>query len=111
MHGEQIPPIANLPFAAKVELETVDQLQDGTFITHKTYNLGARDSLGRTRNEASRWMNPQTGAEPQLIRVHIFDPATRARTVVFPLVKTVRQSIQMASLPVAPETTALSKKP
>ena len=49
MHGEQIPPIANLPFTAKVQLETVNQLPDGTFITHQTYNIDARDSLGRTR--------------------------------------------------------------
>ena len=109
MHGEQIPPIANLPFTAKVELETINQLPDGTLITHKTYNLDARDSLGRTRNEARRWMDPQTGAEPQLIRVYIYDPAKRTRTVVFPLVKTVRRSIQMAAFPAAPETLSLQK--
>src|ERR1700730_9893554 len=109
MHGEQIPPIANLPFAAKVELETVNQLPDGTLITHKTYNIDARDSLGRTRNEARRWMNPQTGSEPQLFRIHLYDPATRTRTVVFPLVKTVRRSIKMAPLSVPPETLSLQK--
>jgi TonB family protein len=109
MYGEQISPIANLPFTAKVELETVHQLPDGTFITHHIYNLDARDSLGRTRNEARRWINSQAGAEPQLLRIHLYDPATRTRTVVFPLVKTVRRSIQMAPLPVAPETAALQK--
>jgi TonB family protein len=108
MYGEQISPIANLPFTAKVELETVHQLPDGTFITHHIYNLDARDSLGRTRNEARRWINSQAGAEPQLLRIHLYDPSTRTRTVVFPLVKTVRRS-QMARLPVAPETAALQK--
>lgn len=49
MYGEHIPPVAKLPFTAKVELETVNQLPDGMLITHKTYNLIARDSLGRTR--------------------------------------------------------------
>jgi TonB family protein len=109
MQGEHIPPIANLPFTAKVELETVNQVADGTFITHKTFNIDARDSVGRTRVEGRRWMNQETGAEPQLLRFVIYDPATRTRTVVFPIVRTVRRSIQLAALPAGPETAALQK--
>jgi hypothetical protein len=84
MYGEHIPRVPALPFSAKVELELVNQLQDGTLITHKTYNLDARNSQGRTRNEARNWINPALGAEPRLIRIELYDPATRTRINVFP---------------------------
>src|SRR6266481_9599515 len=91
MYGEHIAAVPVLPFSAKVELELVNQLQDGTLITHKTYNLDARDHLGRTRNEARNWINPVEGAEPRLTRIELYDPSTRARTNLFPLTKTARQ--------------------
>jgi TonB family protein len=91
MNGESIPPIAKLPFTAKAELETVSQLPDGMLITHKTYNLIARDSAGRTRNEARKWLDPATGAEPKLFRIVLYDPMTKTRTALFPLTKIARQ--------------------
>src|SRR5215470_5883191 len=63
MYGEHIPSVPGLPFSARVELEMVNQLQDGTLITHKTFNVDARDSKGRTRNEARNWINPASGEE------------------------------------------------
>jgi TonB family protein len=90
-YGEHIPPIAKLPFTAKVELETVNQLPDGMLITHKTYNLVARDSLGRTHNEGRKWIDPNTSEEPKLLRVVLYDPRTRTRTNLFPLTKIARQ--------------------
>jgi TonB family protein len=103
MYGEHIPAVPGLPFSAKVELELVNQLQDGTLITHKTYNVDARDSLGRTRNEGRNWINPSTGEEPRLIRIELYDPSTRTRTNLFPLTKIARQWIVA---PAAPITTA-----
>src|SRR5271169_4141792 len=90
VYGERIPPVRGLPFSAKVELETVNQLQDGTQITHKTYNLDARDSAGRTHNEMRNWVTAE-GEEPKLTRVELYDPATRTRTDLFPLSKLARQ--------------------
>ena len=104
MYGEHISPVPALPFSAKVELELVNQLQDGTLITHKTYNLDARDSQGRTRNEARNWINPSIGAEPRLIRIELYDPATRTRINVFPLAKTVRQWTVGTAVPTAPSS-------
>src|SRR5712664_30808 len=98
MYGEHIPAVSGLPFSAKVELELVNQLQDGTLITHKTYNLDARDHLGRTRNEARNWINPVEGAEPRLTRIELYDPSTRTRTNLFPLTKTARQWTVTAAL-------------
>lgn len=90
VYGERIPAVRGLPFFAKVELETVSQLQDGTQITHKTYNLDARDSAGRTHNEMRNWITAE-GGEPQLTRVELYDPVTRTRTDLFPLSKLARQ--------------------
>lgn len=94
--GEHIPAVRGLPFSAKVELETVSQLQDGTQITHKTYNLVARDSTGRTRNEMRNWIMAE-GEEPKLTRVELFDPATRTRTDLVPLTKLARQWVVSAT--------------
>jgi TonB family protein len=91
MYGEHITAVPSLPFSAKVELEFVNQLQDGTLISHKTYNLDARDSGGRTHNEARKWINPSDGADPSLIRIELYDPSTKTRTTVFPPTKTARQ--------------------
>jgi len=111
VYGERIPAVRGLPFSAKVELETVSQLQDGTVITHKTYNLDARDSAGRTHNEMRNWITAE-GEEPKLTRVELYDPATRTRTDLFPLTKLARQWVVAAAAqatPVAatakPETT------
>jgi len=111
VYGERIPAVRGLPFSAKVELETVSQLQDGTLITHKTYNLDARDSAGRTHNEMRNWITAE-GEEPKLTRVELYDPATRTRTDLFPLTKVARQWVvggAAQATPVAatakPETT------
>jgi TonB family protein len=111
MYGEHIPAVSGLPFSARVELELVNQLQDGTLITHKTFNLDARDHLGRTRNEARRWINPEDGSEPRLIRVELYDPSTRARTNLFPLTKTARQwTLLSPVLTVAPSAQTVSQE-
>ena len=91
MYGEHIAPITKLPFTAKAELEMVNQLPDGTLITHNTYNRIARDILGRTYNEGRKWIDPTTSGEPQLLRVELYDPTIGARTVLFPLTKIGRQ--------------------
>jgi hypothetical protein len=91
MSSEHIAPIAKIPFTAKVELETVNQLPDGTLITHKTYNRIARDTLGRTYNEGRKWIDPATNGEPQLLRVELYDPTIGSKTVLFPLTKIGRQ--------------------
>jgi TonB family protein len=100
MYGEHIPPIAKEPFTARVELETVNQLADGTLMTHKTFNIIARDLLGRTRNEARRWMDATSTTDPPVIRVELYDPQTHTRTTIFLLTKTVRKWTQAAA-PVA----------
>jgi TonB family protein len=105
MYGEHIPAVRGLPFSAKVELETVSQLQDGTQITHKTYNLDARDSGGRTHNEARSWITAE-GEEPKLTRIELYDPATKTRTDLFPLTKLARQWVVAAAAQATPVAAA-----
>ena len=94
-----------LPFSAKVVLETMSQLQDGTQITHKTYNLDARDSAGRTHNEMRNWITAE-GEEPKLTRVELYDPATKTRTDLFPLTKLARQWVVAAAAQATPVAAA-----
>ncbi|HEY6388014.1 MAG TPA: energy transducer TonB [Candidatus Acidoferrum sp.] len=101
VYGERIPAVRGLPFSAKVELQTVSQLQDGTLITRKTYNLDARDSAGRTHNEMRNWITAE-GEEPKLTRVELYDPATRTRTDLFPLSKLARQWVVAAGAQATP---------
>lgn len=115
MYGENIPAVPGLPFSAKAELETANQLQNGTLITHKTYNLIARDAQGRTHNETRNWMDLTTGAEPRLTRIELYEPATRLRTNLYPITKIARQwplgtpgpvaAPSPQSAPAKPETT------
>src|SRR6267154_4063416 len=111
MYGEHIPAVPGLPFSAKVELEMVNQLQDGTLISHKTYNLTARDSRGRTHNESRNWISPAMSAEPRLIRIELYDPSTRTRTNVITLTKTARQWIASPASPTATPSTPTAVKP
>ena len=111
VYGLHIPAVRGVPFSAKVELETVSQLQDGTQITHKTYNMDARDSAGRTHNEMRNWISAED-EEPKLMRVELYDPATKTRTDLFPLTKVARQwvvttngQLTPAGLNVKPELT------
>jgi len=111
MTGERIPALRDLPFSARVELETASQLQDGTQVVHRTYNLDARDSAGRTRNEMRGWIGPD-GGEPRLLRIELYDPATHTRTDLFPLTKVARQWVLgpasqnvSATVTAKPETT------
>ncbi len=111
VYGLHIPAVRGVPFSAKVELETVSQLQDGAQITRKTYNLVARDLTGRTHNERRNWITWE-GEEPRLNSVELYDPETRTRTDLFPASKLARQWVASATTQAAsgvatakPETT------
>jgi TonB family protein len=97
MYGEHIPAVPGKPFSCKVVLEMANQLADGTLITQATYNMDARDSQGRTRNEARNWIDPTNNEEPKLTRIELYDPATRTRTDLLPLTRLARQWVLAAS--------------
>jgi TonB family protein len=97
--GARIPAIPGISFSARVELETTQTLADGTTVTHRTFNIIARDSRGRTHNENRAWINPANGTYAKLNYVVLYDPDTRARTFLYPASRLARQFILKADVP------------
>jgi TonB family protein len=91
--GAHIPAIPGLSFSARVELETAQTLANGTTVTHRTYNIIARDFRGRTHNEFRYWINPPNGTEAKLNYTVLYDPDTRTCTFVYPAARLARQFI------------------
>jgi len=95
MDGVHIPPIPSASFFAKAELETTQTLADGSTVTHRTYNILARDFRGRTHNESRAWITTE-GSEPRLTHIVTFDPDAHARTFIYPATHFARQFILQA---------------
>jgi TonB family protein len=92
VEGVDIPPIPNAPFSAKVELELSQPRLNGSSDVHKTFNIIARDSNGRTRNEVRFWY-PLDGSEPHLNYAIVYDPATHTRTFFYPSIRFARRFV------------------
>jgi len=95
MDGVHIPPIPGASFFAKAELETTQTLADGGTVTHRTYNIIARDSRGRTHNENRVWTTTE-GSEARLNYIVTFDLDAHARTFIYPATHFARQFILQA---------------
>jgi TonB family protein len=107
--GAHIPPIPGVSFSAKAEVQTTQTLADGTTVTHRTFNTIARDYRGRTHNEMRAWIASADGSEPKLTYSIIYDPGTRARTLLYPSAKLARQFIfKPPSAPVTPPDPAVA---
>lgn len=105
VEGVDIPPVPNAPFYARAVLELTQTLPDGSAATHKTFNIIARDSHGRTHNEIRQWA-PQDGSEPDSYCNIVYDPGTRLRTFLYPGSHSGQQSV-VDSAPAA-STSAVS---
>ena len=107
--GVHIPPIPNAAFSAKAEAENTKTLPDGSIVTHRTYNIIARDFRGRVHNEMRAWISPD-GSEPKLTYSILYDPDSRTRTILYPA-RLARQFILKADTKVVnilPATTPLT---
>jgi hypothetical protein len=106
--GAHIPPIPSASFSAKAEVQTTQTLADGTTVTHRTFNIIARDFRGRTHNEMRAWIASADGSEPKLTYSIIYDPDTRARTFLYPSAKLARQFVlKPPAAPITPPTPAV----
>lgn len=88
--GAHVPPIPNVPFIAKVIIETTRTLADGTNVTRKTINEIARDSMGRTRNEGRQLLPLTDNDEPKILRVIVNDPQAQTVSWIYPTQRLVR---------------------
>jgi hypothetical protein len=79
-----IPSLANAPFAATVNTESVRQLADGTTITLKNHRAIARDKAGRIFQER-RLLVPDDGKHESVVtQIEISDPIAHKLYICIP---------------------------
>jgi hypothetical protein len=82
--GLFITPIANAPFSAKVPIELLHTLPDGTEMHRHFYSLVARDSRGRVYHENHVPLQGNTNAESPVKFFVIIDTTAGTRTTCLP---------------------------
>lgn len=98
VEGVDVPSMPDAPFSAKVSLELIQTLPDGTTATNRTFNIIARDSHGRTHNEVRFWY-PTDDSEPRVNYGMLYDPASRTDTLFFPGTHFARRFIVDTTVP------------
>jgi hypothetical protein len=93
VHALKIPAVPNAPFTALEELETSQALQDGTTVVRQLQAHVARDTQGRTHQESRYFHGPNGGSDSPIKAVVLYDPSTRARTILDPATRTVKTTI------------------
>ncbi len=79
-----VTPIPNAPFSGVINVQRSIVQRDGSIAEFKTIRAIGRDSQGRIYNE-SRTLLPVSSTEtPQVTRLLLYDPQTRASTTLFP---------------------------
>lgn len=81
IEGIEIPPVANVPFSAKVAVTWDEPLTGGGTVSKKYYTLVARDSQGRVHRETRSFIPSDSNEEPPLRSLTILDPISSTRTV------------------------------
>jgi len=77
-----LTPVPNAPFSGVVEVEQTFVRVDGSAVKFKSTREVARDTRGRIHNEY-RSLVPAAGAdEPELVKIHLYDPQTRISTEI-----------------------------
>ena len=83
-----VTPVPNAPFSAVVAVERSVIRPDGHVGQFKTMREIGRDSQGRIHNERRAFVPANSTKAPGLIRIHLYDPATRTSALLFPRKKT-----------------------
>jgi hypothetical protein len=79
-----VTPIPNAPFSGVIEVRRSIVQRDGSIAEFKTIRAIGRDSQGRIYNESRRLLPFSSTETPQVTRVLLYDPQTRASTTLFP---------------------------
>lgn len=103
--GVFIKPVPGAPFSGMVEIVTREKLPDGSVSILKSTNYIARDSLGRTHNEARRMVADAYQEKPPLTDIQLFDPATNLSTHLDPFTFIAKQTALRA--PPAPSANSV----
>jgi hypothetical protein len=98
--GVWLPPVANAPFTATVEILTHEKLPDGTERIRTTTNHIARSSSGRIYNERRQLVGTSFNGLPRLLAYHTYDPSSRLSVMVDPRQHIARQTVLPHPAPV-----------
>jgi hypothetical protein len=98
--GVFVTPVAGASFSAVAVQGMIQILGDGTSFQRKTSAFIARDYRGRIHNESHEIIPMDSGRQPTLLSVHIYDPDTRLNTFLNLGAHIARQ----ATLPNPPST-------
>ncbi len=79
-----VTPVPNAPFSAVVNVERSIVRPDGVVGQFKTIREIGRDSQGRIHNERRAIVPANSTKTPDLIRIHLYDPATRTSAMLYP---------------------------
>lgn len=79
-----VTPVPNAPFSAVVVVERSVVRPDGQVGQFKTIREIGRDSQGRIHNERRALVPANSTKTPELIRIHLYDPATRTSAMLYP---------------------------
>lgn len=79
-----VTPVPNAPFSAVVNVERSIVRADGVVAQFKSIREIGRDSQGRIHNERRALVPANSTKTPDLIRIHLYDPATRTSAMLNP---------------------------
>jgi hypothetical protein len=79
-----VTPIPNAPFSAVVLVEWSGIQSNGSPANLKSIREIGRDNRGRIHNESRARVPASTTDEPQIERIHLYDPQTRISTMIIP---------------------------
>jgi hypothetical protein len=91
MAGVFVTTVPGVPFSAVVELQSTQNLADGSTNVKRTINNIARDLQGRIYNERRRWIDPAVAGPPKLLSFHIYDPLARLNVFLDPATHLARK--------------------
>lgn len=79
-----VTPIPNAPFTGVIQVERSVVQADGSVVSWHTMRQIGRDSQGRIHNEGRQLLPVSSTQEPQVVRIHLYDPQTRISTLIYP---------------------------
>jgi hypothetical protein len=91
MAGVFVTAIPGVPLTAVVELQSAQNLADGSTNVKRTINNIAGDLQGRIYNERRRWIDPAVPGPPKLLSFHIYDPLARLNVFLDPATHLARK--------------------
>lgn len=83
-----LTPIPNVPFTAVIEAERSFVRPDGSVTLVKTERQIARDGRGRVYSAGGAMVPDSGNQQPEVRRIHLYDPQTRLSTVLDPTQRT-----------------------